>query len=531
MGFISNDRSQQSFIGYTIDDFAKSDEKSRFVIQIISRLDLKTLFARFCDQGGDAYSPEMMLALWFYAYSQGITSTRKLEELCLYDTRYIYISQNLQPDHTTLSRFRKDHLDLLSEYFIQIVLMAEQDDLVDFKHIAIDGTKIKAKSSGKQSYKEETLKRKIEVIRKDIEQYMQRCNFVEQGAKDELDLDTLQAEKARLESLEKKLIERENQLKERKETLKPEHRKNHQINVVEPEARFMAKMKGPSYNAQSAVDTETHLIAANTVSDQSNDQHLFSPLHQQTQSTLSPDPGRAFTADSGYHSLDQLEYIEANKIDALIAEPTPKNRASESIPTRKETILAEKRKVERSDFTYHSKDDFYVCPNGDILAPISSQKTRTIYRAKQCQSCPLSSYCLSKKGKFKEIYRDYREELAEKMNHRMQSSDSKARMKARSTSVEPVFGNLKENLKFRRFHLSGLQAVKGEFNLMCIAHNLNVLFKLTKAKKRLAAAMYLKQQDLYKNIVLLWLVLRKIRANILFERDKTNEIILKAEFC
>ena len=530
MGFISNDRSQQSFIGYSIDDFAKSDRKSRFIIQIVSRLDLKTLFARFSDQGGDAYSPEMMLALWFYAYSQGITSTRKLEELCRYDTRYIYISQNLQPDHTTLSRFRKDHLDLLSEYFIQIVLMAEADGLVDFKHIAIDGTKIKARSSGKQSYKEDTLNRKIEVIRKDIEQYMQRCNFVEQGAYDELDLDTLRTEKERLESLEKKLLERKKNLKERKETLKPEHRQNHQINVLEPEARFMAKMKGPGYNAQSAVDTETHLIATNTVSDQSNDQNMFSPLHQQTQSTLPPDPDRAFTADSGYHSLDQLEYIEANKIDALIAEPTPKNRASKSSPTSKETILAEKRKVERNDFTYHLKDDYYVCPNGDILVPISRQKTKTLYQAKQCQSCLLSSYCLSKKGKFKEIHRDYREELAEKMNHRMQSSESKKRMKARSTSVEPVFGNLKENLKFRRFHLSGLQAVKGEFNLMCIAHNLNVLFRLTKAKKRFAAAIYSKQHELYTNITLLWLVLRKIRAYILLKEDETRKNILRAEF-
>ena len=44
--------------------------------------------------------------------------------------------------------------------------------------------------------------------------------------------------------------------------------------------------------------------------------------------------------------------------------------------------------------------------------------------------------------------------------------------------TEPVFGNLKHNLGFRRFSLRGLGKVKAEFNLMCIAHNLNILFSL-----------------------------------------------------
>ena len=89
MGFIFSDRHQTDLLGYRIDDFAKSDKKSRFVIDLVAQLNLKQLFARYSDQGGDSYSPDMMLALWFYAYSNGITSTRDLEELCKFDTRYI----------------------------------------------------------------------------------------------------------------------------------------------------------------------------------------------------------------------------------------------------------------------------------------------------------------------------------------------------------------------------------------------------------------------------------------------------------
>ena len=142
MGFIKADRTQQDLFGYRISDFAKSDAKSQFIVDIISRLDLTTLFQRYSDQGGDSYAPDMMLGLWFYAYSQSESSSRKLEELCQYDTRYIYLSCNLRPDHTTLSRFRKAHLDLLSGYFVQILLIAEQEGITDLKHISIGNRRV-----------------------------------------------------------------------------------------------------------------------------------------------------------------------------------------------------------------------------------------------------------------------------------------------------------------------------------------------------------------------------------------------------
>lgn len=46
------------------------------------------------------------------------------------------------------------------------------------------------------------------------------------------------------------------------------------------------------------------------------------------------------------------------------------------------------------------------------------------------------------------------------------------------TTVEPAIGNIKENLGFRRFRLRGLSQVQGEFNLMCIAHNINKMYIL-----------------------------------------------------
>jgi len=501
MKFFTANRSQQNLLGYSVDDFAKSDEKSHFIVETLSKLNLDELYGRYSNQGAEAYPPDMMLALWFYAYSEGQTKTRQLEKLCHYDTRYIYISCNLRPDHTTLSRFRQNNFDLLEDYFLQIILMAEKEGILDLKHISIDGTKMQASSSVSKSVKEDQLKRKIDALRKDIKHYMQRCNWVEQGSVDDLDLDSLRQEKERLEILEKKLLERQQQLKERKEKLKSEHRKNHKINLVEPEARHMSKVNGPGYNAQIAVDNETKLIVANDTTDDPNDQTQFSSVHRKVEKNIPSNNERTYTTDSGYHSLDQLEYIEEHHIDATIADPTPHHRTTNAKPTSAATILEEKRKVERKDFAYHTQEDYYECPAGDKLLYVENKGRSKVYRAAACRSCELAQFCLSSKKRIKQIHRDNREQLAEKMNRKLQTDKSKFRMKKRSVSVEPVFGNIKQNLGFRRFNLRGLKKVKGEFNLMCIAHNLNILFK-TMQTKRLAAVTYALQIKISQHVAI-----------------------------
>ena len=74
-------------------------------------------------------------------------------------------------------------------------------------------------------------------------------------------------------------------------------------------------------------------------------------------------------------------------------------------------------------------------------------------------------------------------------------------MKLLATSVEPVFGNVKQNLGFRRFRLRDLLQVQGEFNLMCIARNLNVMFKLM-GNRRLAAFIYALQSKINQHIAI-----------------------------
>ena len=62
-----------------------------------------------------------------------------------------------------------------------------------------------------------------------------------------------------------------------------------------------------------------------------------------------------------------------------------------------------------------------------------------------------------------------------KMLYKLRTQAGKALYKLRKSTVEPVFGIIKEVMGFRQFSLRGLIAAAGEWNLVCLAYNLKRL--------------------------------------------------------
>jgi len=290
MGFISADRGQNDIIGYSIDDFVPENAKCRFIVKIISNLDLKELYDHYSSQGADAYDPAIMLVTWFYGYTESVTSTRKLENLCRKDTHFIYVSANLRPDHCSFSRFRKDHLHLFPYYFEQIIRIAREKGYSDFKVITTDSSRIQALSSVKKSKDSDKLARYLKAVRKDIQEYIELCELDDSEMEPADDQKEIKKNLQRLREIEKTLINRQHQLNERKKQLKKEHREKHQINITEPDAHLMnhvnGKQSAPAYNAQVSVDTKTQLIVAQDVIQDRNDLKQFSAQHQAVEKTL-----------------------------------------------------------------------------------------------------------------------------------------------------------------------------------------------------------------------------------------------------
>ena len=68
------------------------------------------------------------------------------------------------------------------------------------------------------------------------------------------------------------------------------------------------------------------------------------------------------------------------------------------------------------------------------------------------------------------------------MRAKLESPEGHAIYARRKVIVEPVFGQIKSALGFRRFSLRGLAKVRCEWALVCLAHNLLKLFRFTRSR-------------------------------------------------
>jgi transposase len=497
---MGTNRSQINLINTTLDERLPQNAKCRFIVKLVEKLNLTPLLCRYSHLGTNAISPSALLATWFLAYSEGITSSRRIEFLCTDSNQYIYVSADTRPDHATLCRFRTQDQELFAAYFVQILEMAEAEGVTCFKRIHTDGTKIEASASRKQSKTSEELEKQLAQVRQDIAEYMQRCDTTdtieaaETTTKSE-DITEIREQLEKLRLQEALLLERQEQLEERKKDLKKEHQKNHKINLTDPESQHMHKVNGkptePAYNAQASVEEKNQFIVACDVVTDPNDQNQATNQIENVEKNCGEDPEREYTDDAGYHSKDQLQKIEEKEGDVLIADPTPENRSIKSTPTPVDEILKEDRKVQRADFVFHEEEDYYECPAGEQLEFKRTYKRgeitgRSYEKPTPCTGCPLFERCIDKKNKspIKRIYRDDREHLAEAMARKLQTDEARARLKKRRCTVEPVFGVMKHNMGFRRFNLRGHEKVKTEWILMCLAYNINKLFGLMGAKSK-----------------------------------------------
>lgn len=78
--------------------------------------------------------------------------------------------------------------------------------------------------------------------------------------------------------------------------------------------------------------------------------------------------------------------------------------------------------------------------------------------------------------KKKDVQFYFRERL--RIRDKMATEESKEVYHLRKSTVEPVIGNIKQNLGFREFLLKGLGNIKIEMNLVSTAHNLEKILRM-----------------------------------------------------
>ena len=130
----------------SVQDWLPEKHLARFVVDVVSKLDLHELKMPYTGVGSEAFHPEMLLALLFYGYATGIFSSRKLEQASYDSIAFRYIAANTHPDHDTIATFRKRFLEQLKPLFLQILLLAKTLGFLKLGKISLDG-KIQANAS------------------------------------------------------------------------------------------------------------------------------------------------------------------------------------------------------------------------------------------------------------------------------------------------------------------------------------------------------------------------------------------------
>jgi len=422
---------------------------ARFVVKVISLLDLESIYRQYAHVGGKAIAPEVLLGLLVYGYASGVFSSRKIERATYENLAFGFVAGGLHPDHDTIANFRKTFLAQIQELFVQVLLLAQAVGVLKVGNISLDGSKIHADASKSKAVSHQRLLVLEERLRAEVHELLSLGESADQGdvilpgglviadeiTRRQLRLENLARAKAVLEAraqerYEAEKAEYEARVREREEKAKrkgrgpggkppqppePGPRDKDQYNFTDPDSRIMKNSRDDGfdqhYNVQIAVDQASLLVVANSLSNHPNDKGEAEP----TLAALSLQLGQVDAAalDNGFFSPSTIKACEQRGIEPYIA---------------------------TGRLPHHPSWQAFSATEAEPPPESASPKIKMAYQLQ------------TELGR--EIYR------------------------LRKCTVEPVIGIIKEVLGFRQFSLRGLLAAAGEWGLVCLAFNLKRLHVL-----------------------------------------------------
>lgn len=483
----------------SLEDFIDPNHPVRVVNRVIDTIDIDPLVTKYKGGGCSSYHPRLMLKVLIYGYLTNTYSSRKIEDALHQNVHFMWLSGMQYPDHNTINRFRSDKLkDVLKEVFGQVVQLLLESGHVNLKEVYLDGTKIEA-NANRYTF---VWGRAIKTSRNRIHRQLNDLwDYAESIAREELEnnqpdeFEQIDAEKVKQtidridKALENKMVDKKVKQKlnyaKRKwpEVLDKYDRYEDQLgsrkslSKTDPDATFMRMKEDhmlngqlkPGYNWQ--ISTQNQYILGYTMHQDLADTSTL-PAHIESLEQTLGDTPETLVADAGYGSEQNYEYLENKGIEAFVKynyfhkEQTKKWKED---PFRPENLY------------YDHKKDCYYCPMGQSMTFIGHKpytnaagykQLYRMYRAQNCQGCPMRGPCHKAKGNRKievnpQLIR-YKEIIRERLN-------SERGIKYRSqrpVDVEGVFGIIKNNRNFRRFRLRGIDKVEIEAGLLALAHNL-----------------------------------------------------------
>ena len=440
------------------------------------------------------WSTQEQFAIWILGILNGIYSSRKLEESCRNDIRFMWLLGGKRaPDHSSLSRFRQKVLpELLEEVFPQLQEYLVSIGETDYETVYIDGTKLEANAN-----------RYRFVWRKSVEKYLERVKEkaaeICPGADSRGQLDE-QVRHLRGEMTRQKIEwvsgpgHRKHELQrlvEEAETLSGRWKGyEKQLSIMgtgrnsyaktDTDATFMRMKEDhmrngqlkPGYNIQLAVNSE--YITGYHVSCDRTDSAALIPLLEKMEKQHRR-KYKSITADAGYESLENYTYLKENGQMSFIK------------PSNYEQRRKKSNWVGRmQDMVYDAHTDSFTCQNGKTLSFAYKGKQRSatdfeskysLYKCADCSGCPLRqrfSKAAQQESKQLKVSWDFVRFRENSLENITTPKGIQYRVN-RSIQSEGTFGILKQDWGFRRFLTRGNINIQAQIGLLAFAFNIKKL--------------------------------------------------------
>ena len=347
-----------------------------------------------------------------------------------------YLSGNQQPDYWTLSEFRRRHHAALGDLLVQTVCLAAKAGLVRLNHVALDGTKIKANASKHKAMSYGRMEKEEKRLREEIDRILEKTNANDQAedqeygnqrgddlpaelANREKRLETIMKAKAELEAEARAKQEQEEAQRQTKNDQEDDHTKSKDS---KPQRSRKRKRKRKDAEPKDAKP-------------KAKDQRNFTD----------PDSRIMRNSDKAFiQAYNAQASVDAETHIIVAADLTNQAADTTHLPEQIEQVcrnLGRYPKEISTDAGYHSTKNLEILAENAIEAFILPDKVKhSEWREQKTIRGP--------------IPRDASPTYL--MRRKLTTKRGRNRYKLRQTSVEPVFGHIKEQLGLRQFLLRGL---------------------------------------------------------------------------
>ena len=459
------DRAQVMLLAERVEDYVGEDNPVRAVDAFIEGLDLPGVgFAIRSDGalGASEYDPRAMLKLYVYGYLNRVRSSRELEKATQRNLEVIWLMRKLRPDHWTINAFRKAHRGCFKAVFRQFHLVCAQLGLFGAELVAIDGTFLKAVNHPQDNFTQAKVQKWLRQIDERSEAYLQELETLNKEAAAQSLAEAAGGDRTgQAGHLKQKLADMEAKRTRCQELLVAmEQSPTSQVSLNDPDARSLDKgsQRTVGYNAQIAVDAAHPLIVAEEVTQEPNDTQLLATMAGAAKAALGVEQIKA-VADRGYYSHEQMRQCAEQGIETYVPMQKTNAAGTGAYP------------LER--FAYDAGKDHFLCPQGRILTRHGdSRKGRNEYRVyyagkAACRDCPVRAQCTQ--GQYRKLTVPVDEPIIAAVKARLQEHPQV--FAQRRNLVEHPFGTMKFWQGYHHFLTTGLERVRAEFTLSCLAYN------------------------------------------------------------